>query len=92
MTTVTISIAMNHQKMTVMMLNLAFHVIILTLCSIMTILIQKKTLQELGEKFLLKLKHKNSLSAKTIHSIGCCTSELISATVARLRKELEKRP
>ena len=50
----------------------------------------EETLQELGEKFLLKLKHKNSLSAKTMHSIGCCTSELISATVARLRKGLEK--
>lgn len=26
-----------------------------------------ETLQELGEKFLLKIKHKNSLSAKTMH-------------------------
>ena len=49
-----------------------------------------ETLQELGEKFLLKIKHKNSLSAKTMHSIGCYTSELISSTVARLRKGLEK--
>lgn len=49
-----------------------------------------ETLQELGEKFLLKIKHKNSLSAKTMHNIGCCTSELISATVTRLRKGLEK--
>lgn len=49
-----------------------------------------ETLQEIGEKFLLKIKHKNALSAKTMHNIGHCTSELILATVARLRKGLEK--
>lgn len=49
-----------------------------------------ETLQELGEKFLLKIKHKNSLSEKTIHSIAICTSELISATVTRLKNGLKK--
>ena len=78
----------HHQKM-IMMLNLAFHLIILTLRLIMTILIHRKHFKNLV-KSLLKIKHKNSLSAKTMLSIGCCTSELISSTVARLRKGLEK--
>jgi len=49
-----------------------------------------ETLQELGKKFLLKIKHKNSLTEKTMHNIAFCTSELISATVMRLKNELKR--
>lgn len=49
-----------------------------------------ETLQELGKKFLIKIKHKNTLSEKTTHNIAFTTSELISATVQRLKNGLKK--
>lgn len=49
-----------------------------------------ETLQELGKKFLLKIKHKKILSEKTMHNIIISTSELISATVQWLKNGLKK--
>lgn len=45
-----------------------------------------ETLQELGK--ILKIKHKNSLTEKTMHNIAFFTSELMPATVLRLKNGL----
>lgn len=47
-----------------------------------------ETLQELG--IILKTKHKNSLTEKTMHNIAFFTSELMPATVLRLKNGLKR--